>query len=32
MFSEDNDEEFVMHLKGDNLEMMINVKENEFIQ
>ena len=32
MFSDHNDEEFLMHLNSDNLEVMINVKENEFIQ
>ena len=32
MLSKDNDEEQVMHLKSDNIEVMINGKENENIE
>ena len=32
MFSKDNDEESVMHLKRDNIEIMINEKANEVIE
>ena len=32
MSSKDNDEECVMHSKGDNMEMMINDKADEVIQ
>ena len=32
MLSKDNDEEQVMHLKSDNIEVMINDKENENIK
>ena len=30
--SKDNDEEYVMHLKNDNIEIMINDKANEAIE
>ena len=30
--SKDNDEEYVMHLKNDNTEIMINDKANEVIE
>ena len=30
--SKDNDEEYVMHLKNDNIEIMINDKANEVIE
>ena len=32
MLSKDNDKEQVMHLKSDNIEVMINDKENENIE
>ena len=32
MSSKDNDEESVMHLKRDNIEIMINEKANEVIE
>ena len=32
MSSKDNDEECVMHSKGDNMEMMINDKADEVMQ
>ena len=32
MLSKDNDEEQVMHLKSDNIEVMINDKKNENIE
>ena len=32
MSSKDNDEECVMHSKGDNMEMIINDKADEVIQ
>ena len=32
MLSKDNEEEQMMHLKSDNIEVMINDKENENIE
>ena len=32
MSSKDNDEERLMHSRGDNIDLMINDKENEIIE
>ena len=32
MSSKDNDEECIMHSKGDNVELIINDKEDDFIE